>query len=490
MSPLSFLQRPMLWIEAISKYKGTHIQAPNFAFKLTARKYSAGQKLDLSSVRHIINAAEPVTEDSIESFYETFGKFGLKEVIFPTYGLAEHTVFVCSGGKQRLTVAKSKLEVDGIVEVVKDANKGEFSTMIGCGFPSNQNVDARIVNIESLKEEKEDCVGEIWLNSPSKAAGYFNMPEESKEDFHATLAGSSVEYLRTGDLGFLHGGELFICGRLKDLIIVGGRNYYPQDIEATAEASSTLVRPGCSAAFTVDQSNAEGEEVAIIMELKDTPKDVQATCVPLASAIRAAINEEHSLGISAIVFCQARSNPKTSSGKIARSWCRKAYIAKTLKTIYSKSFSANAASTFEIEGSALPTSLKSSIKGKSAEEIRSMPKSEIMESLVRDISRVGSIPEDAVDTKTALISILDSLSISQFKGMLEGHYAVKLSDEYLFRESTTVSKLVEVVKLGYAPDDGEAGASPNGQGQQQQPGQAKGLAGALGCPPGVVCNIL
>lgn len=283
MSPLTFLQRPMMWIEAISRFHATHLQAPNFAFKLTARKFNpdfyngskSESKLDLSSVRHIINAAEPVTEESIDTFVAAFKPYGLKEeVMFPTYGLAEHTVFVCSGGKQRLTVSKEAMEIQGTIQIVEaDASPETTSRLIGCGFPSNQGVDVRIVDPENLLERKEDQVGEIWIHSGSKAAGYYNLIEETQKDFFATMNNDeTVQYLRTGDLGFLHKDELFICGRIKDLIIIAGRNYYPQDIEGTAESCSDLLRPGCSAAFTIDPISGDSEQVALVAELKDLPQ--------------------------------------------------------------------------------------------------------------------------------------------------------------------------------------------------------------------------
>ena len=305
MSPLSFLQRPMIWMEAVSKYKGTHLQAPNFAFKLTSRKFgsspeAASSKLDFSSVRHIINGAEPVTADSIDSFLDAFGPFGLDHrVIFPTYGLAEHTVFVCSGGKQRLNVLKKNLEVDGVVKLAApsdeiDDDDDATTTLIGCGYPGNQGVDVRIVQTDSneteengpasdefqFKEVGEDVVGEIWIRSASKAAGYWNNAGQTKEAFRASLGGddkgitsddASFGYLRTGDVGFLHNGELFICGRIKDLIIVGGRNYYPQDIEATAQSVVDSLRPGCVAAFSVDPVGASGDDVALVAELREAP---------------------------------------------------------------------------------------------------------------------------------------------------------------------------------------------------------------------------
>jgi hypothetical protein len=416
-----------------------------------------------------------------------------------------------------LTVLKRELEVDGKVTLAPKptptASTADVSRLVGCGYPARQGVDVKIVDTESFKSVMEDVVGEIWIHSPSKAAGYFLKPEETTHDFHAVLAGSEaneIEYLRTGDLGFLHQGELFICGRLKDLIIVGGRNYYPQDIEGTAEASSDLVRLGCSAAFTIDTTRQGGEEVALVMELKEVPasKQVESVCVPLANQIRASINQEHSLGITEIVFLQPRSVPKTSSGKIARAWCRKGFVAGTLKVVYRKSFKSNT-SFLEIEptedGSPGSTNCSTgrpamTMSAGDAERIRAMSKEAILGKLTSDAARAASIPPDSIEKKAALVTMMDSITLSQFKGLLESHYAVKISDEYLFRESTTLTKLVEVVKLGYAPDDdadADANANADGSGapssnapSSSPAGAAGGCAGALGCPPGVVCTIL
>lgn len=484
MSPLSFLQRPVLWIEAISKYKATHLQAPNFAFKLVARKFAsdAATKLDLSSVRHVINAAEPVTEDAINAFVEKFGPFGFKEnTMFPTYGLAEHTVFCCSGGKQRLTVDKQELETNG--KVVQKDGDDATSRLVGCGYPSHQGVDVRIVDRDTCTQLDEGTVGEIWVRSDSKAAGYFNKPAETKEEFHATLKDGNDDdgYLRTGDLGFLHNQELFICGRLKDLIIVGGRNYYPQDLEATAEASSNSLRPGCSAAFTIDPTAHGGEEVAMVMELREVPSgNVKEVCERIVESVRSSITQDHSLTLSEIVLLKPKTVPKTTSGKIARSWCRKGYLANSLEVVYRKELKTNKVSSMEIDQAPARK-----LDQKDIDELRGMNKKELLVKLQGEVAKMnGSSPSDiAVDVPIA--TILDSLSVSQFKGQLEAQYAVKLSDEYLFRENCTLNKLVEVVRLGYAPDDGDgAGAAAV---VEQDKG---GLAQSLGCPPGVVCVIL
>jgi acyl-CoA synthetase (AMP-forming)/AMP-acid ligase II len=512
LSPLTFLQRPMVWMEAISNHQATHLQAPNFAFKLVARKFDASlyskASLKLGSVRHVINAAEPVDEDGIEMFYKTFSPFGFPQVIYPTYGLAEHTVFVCSGGTQRLTVDKHQLELNKKVvlkEGVPNVQDDTLSRMIGCGYPKRQGVDVRIVDSETRKLLGEDLVGEIWVNSDSKAAGYFDKEEESQADFRATLADcdGSSEYLRTGDLGFLHEEELFICGRIKDLIIIGGRNYYPQDIEATAEAAGNdMLRLGCSAAFTIDPTHQGGEEVALVLELKEVPSSktaIEEVGNKLANSIKAAINTEHSLSIAHIVFLKPRTVPKTSSGKIARAWCRKGFRAGTLTVVYSKTFNKMASMEIEGHGEAMvgtadaPGAQRTALTQDKIDQLRAMDRNDIIAKLVADINKMGGSldPSSGVSNNSPIATFLDSMTISQFKGFLESNYATKLSDEYLFRETTTLIKLAEVIKLGYAPDDdlegnGE-GRVPHSVGTQ---GKAKGIAGMLGCPPGVVLCVI
>jgi acyl carrier protein len=247
---------------------------------------------------------------------------------------------------------------------------------------------------------------------------------------------------------------------------------------------------GCSAAFTIDPTHQSGEEVALVMELKEVPSNVASVCGPLANEIKTAITQEHSLNIATLWFLQPRTVPKTSSGKIARAWCRKGYLNHTLKVVHRQNFK-ELNQSFEIDtdkgASAAPSKPASKVD---ASTIRAMSKAEILSRLTQDVSRVGSIPPESLNKTTPLVSMLDSLTISQFKGLLENQYGVTLSDEYLFRETTTLAKLVEVVKLGHAPDDtGADGAAANGA-SAASVGQAKGLAGAMGCPPGVVCAIL
>eukprot|EP00554_Chaetoceros_debilis_P015284 CAMPEP_0194124154 /NCGR_PEP_ID=MMETSP0150-20130528/57438_1 /TAXON_ID=122233 /ORGANISM="Chaetoceros debilis, Strain MM31A-1" /LENGTH=762 /DNA_ID=CAMNT_0038817741 /DNA_START=36 /DNA_END=2324 /DNA_ORIENTATION=+ len=511
MSPLAFLQRPGMWIEAISKYRGTHLQSPNFALKLTAKKFDKSSysqhSLDLSSVRHIINAAEPVTEDSIESFCNAFCSFGLNRgVIYPTYGLAEHTVFVCSGGKQRITVSKHALEVNRKVEIVEKSNgdNDPTSRLVGCGYPEKQNVDVKIIDTESYTSLDEGNVGEVWIRSESKAAGYFKKPLESKRDFCAEIGVvtppsedndkmQSEGYLKTGDLGFLYNKELFICGRIKDLIIVGGRNYYPQDLEVTAEGSDPRIRPGCSAAFTIDPISGNDEKVALILELRDVPdsKDVEDVCSKLTTALKGAVMQEHSLSLSHIVILRPRTVPKTTSGKIARTWCRRAFIENKLNSIYVATFNDDKklTSSFEIDQDN-PVNGAGGRSPVNPETIRSLDKKEIMTRLKSDISRVVSMPPASIPGDTDLATMMDSLTLSQFKGLLEGKYATQLSDEYLFSEGLNLSKLVEIVKLGYAPDDNAEPGEPGATSPATTNQKAGGVAGALGCPAHFICAIM
>lgn len=296
LSPLSFLKDPVLWLHAMSLYKGTHTQAPNFAYALVTRKFKEALaadpsyatkelRLDLSSIVNMLNAAEPVDDVAINSFYFTFAPFGLKQsVVIPTYGLAEHTVFVCSRGKTVLKVSKADFEHNTITVLGQSILGGDAvekcdtatHMVVGCGFPTMDNdIELLIVNEEHIALS-EGQIGEVWVKSPSKAQGYWSLPELTAEDFHALPRSpdssaraneNNTGYLRTGDLGFMHNGELFICGRSKDLIIVRGTNHYPQDIEKTVETTVTELRPGCSAAFALKNDSTGTEKVVYVAEV-------------------------------------------------------------------------------------------------------------------------------------------------------------------------------------------------------------------------------
>ena len=418
LSPISFLKDPTCWLRTLSTYKGTHTQAPNFAYALSVRKFKESAKrspadslegLDLSSVRHMINAAEPVDAIAVVDFYDTFGKYNLPEgVVIPTYGLAEHCVFVCSDGKQVLVVDKALLgrhcvHVHESFETVRSYSEHvrghrdrhekslEFQVVVGCGYPhKDPSVDVRIVDPESGEEisrgggsstsEEQARVGEVWVSSPSRAQGYWNQPELTKEQFKATLTcdeGNSGDedsgaagsgFLRTGDLGFYYRQELFICGRIKDLIIVRGSNHYPQDIERTAEkACASSLRAGCSAAFAVRDemdlkqgsgegfllqqavrhyaqatgggknspgSNTQGSGSEIVVYVAEVKPEVKAAAHSgIMAEVRKAVSQDHGLAVAVVLLLKPRTVPKTTSGKITRAGCKKQLFEKGLSVL-------------------------------------------------------------------------------------------------------------------------------------------------------------
>jgi acyl-CoA synthetase (AMP-forming)/AMP-acid ligase II len=345
-SPFSFIRDPPFWMTMVTKYNATHLQAPNFAYGLTARKFEdkdrqgRAPQLALASIRHMINAAEPVDVSAIEKFNSTFAPKGLDAShMYPTYGLAEHTVYVCTNGKQCLSVDKDALESESKVVIVPSSASSR-KVIVGCGFPGeNEGLDLRIVNPDTSEQLPDDHVGEIWMDSPSKARGYWNLEVKTQEDFFAKIEGegaSATRYLRTGDLGFLHKGELFICGRIKDLIIIRGRNHYPQDIERTIETDARI-RPGCSAAFSITTGGSAGEgtkgseALILIAELRD-PAKVDAS--ELAKLLRTNVSKVHGVQLAGLSLLKPKTVPKTTSGKIARRWCRVAYEGKQLQEVY------------------------------------------------------------------------------------------------------------------------------------------------------------
>lgn len=324
MSPASFLQRPIRWLQALSRYKGTHTAAPNFAFLLCAEKVSAQerQQLDLSSLKVALNAAEPIRRATVQRFTEVFAPCGLRpQAVCPGYGLAEFALKVTT---QPYGVLPTFASLDAAaleshrIRAVEDAGAG-VRHVAGCGRPA-MDTRVEIVHPENLRRCAPDEVGEIWISGTSRAQGYWNRAEESEATFQAFLKDTGEgPFLRTGDLGFLRDGELFITGRVKDLVIIRGRNHYPQDIEQTAEGSHSVLRSGCSAAFAVE---VDGEErVAIVAEVNvREPPFQEAEAV--AQAIRKAVTEQHEVHVHAVVLLKARSIPKTSSGKIQRRACR------------------------------------------------------------------------------------------------------------------------------------------------------------------------
>jgi acyl-CoA synthetase (AMP-forming)/AMP-acid ligase II len=334
LSPWQFLQRPIAWLRAVSRYRITTSGGPSFAYELAARRSNPAQRegLDLSSWEVAFNGAEPVRAEVIDRFVETFGPHGFRrEAFYPCYGLAECVVFASGGepGKGPVTryVDRAALEHSTIRPAAEEDARAR--ALIGCGSPGPDH-GIVIVDPASGTPCEPGQVGEIWVTGPSVAEGYWGRTEETDFVFGATLPGDARRFLRTGDLGFFERGELFITGRAKDLVIVRGQNHYAEDIERTVEDLGTALRPGGCAAFGIEQ---DGEErLVVVGELR--PADTATIDRgALAVDVREAVARAHRLSLHALVLVKAGSVPKTSSGKVQRNLCRARFLEGTLTSL-------------------------------------------------------------------------------------------------------------------------------------------------------------
>jgi acyl-CoA synthetase (AMP-forming)/AMP-acid ligase II len=312
LSPAAFLQRPVRWLNAIARYGATRSGGPNFAYELCVRRVGSEERqaLDLSTWRSAYCGAEPIRHDTLRAFAQAFAGSGFQPAaIRPCYGLAEATLLVTAG---RWT-----------------DEQGEQSR-VGCGTAS---CDTRVMVVDPEHGHvcEGESVGEIWVSGPSVAQGYWNRPEETMRTFRARTDRGDGPFLRTGDLGYLQGGELVVTGRLKDVLIVRGMKHYPQDLEHTAEHSRGI-RPGCTAAFATE-CGVQGDRIALVAEADarqlKTPEMVKATIME----IRRLVAELHGVLLEAVVLVAPGSVPKTTSGKLQRYACREAYLADVLPVV-------------------------------------------------------------------------------------------------------------------------------------------------------------
>jgi len=366
MSPRAFVARPGRWIRelaAVSDGAGTFAAAPNFAFEHAAARGlpKDGETLDLSNVIGLINGSEPVTTSSMRKFNEAFAPYGLpKTAIKPSYGMAEATLFVSStkhsDEAKVLYVDRDELNRGRVVRVDRDAENA--IPQVSCGFVSISQW-AAIVDAETGAEVPDEHVGEIWLRGDNVGIGYWGRKKETDETFHNKITqrlpeGSHAEgtpddakWLRTGDYGVYIDGELYITGRVKDLVIVDGRNHYPQDLEYSAQEASPALRPGFVAAFAVPANqlpqvvfenaasglefDADDSSEQLVVVAERAPGAGKVDPQPVADAVRAAISARHGVTARDVLLVPAGSIPRTSSGKIARRACKAAYIEGTLR---------------------------------------------------------------------------------------------------------------------------------------------------------------
>lgn len=425
MPPVSFLQRPHRWLEVISRYGGTVSGGPNFAYDLCVEQVSEKQKanLDLSCWQLAFTGAEPIRAETIKKFSEYFAECGFCESAFyPCYGMAESTLLITGGSKHLLPISQdfnpAKLAQN---QAITDTSEDAVTLVSSGNNVVGQNL--AIVNPDNLEECSEGNIGEIWVNSESVAQGYWNQAELTKYAFAATLADNlEVKFLRTGDLGFVKDGELFVTGRLKDLIIIRGRNYYPQDIEFTVDRAHEAINFGCGAAFAVDIDGQE--KLVVTYEVKRTyirKLDVSA----VTKAIRTAILQNHELNPHAIVLLKTASVPKTSSGKIQRHACKAGFVAGTLNVV----------------GEYVQLAQDDDSKGDSRDDSRGDSRiaptdkqtSAVENWLINNIAQRLGVNTREINTEEPFASMgLDSVQAVRLSAELEDYLGVKLSPTVIY----------------------------------------------------------
>ncbi|WP_224362051.1 non-ribosomal peptide synthetase [Hyalangium versicolor] len=393
LSPIAFLQRPFRWLKAVSRYGATTSGGPNFAYDLCVRKSSPEERetLDLRRWKVAFNGAEPIRPETLERFHQTFAPCGFrKEAFYSCYGLAESTLIVTG-------------HTLGTAPVTDGAN------LVSSGRALSGNT-VRLVDPQTRRECAPGQEGEIWVSGPSTGQGYWQRPEETERVFRATLEGSSEgPFLRTGDLGVLRDGELFVTGRIKDLIILRGRNIYPQDIEASVIKSHPAMRPGCTAAFAID---AEGQEQLVVVQEVDSRQagtDLEA----LVGGVRQVVAEEHDVQVHTVVLIKSGSIPKTSSGKIQRQATKAAFLEKELEVL-----SESALPAAPVIPEAPPPALSVARLQATSEQQRQIL---LEEHLIGAVAAKLRVAPASIDPEQPIIRLgLDSLAVVELKSDVDG----------------------------------------------------------------------
>lgn len=459
LSPISFLRKPIRWLQAISHYRATTSGGPNFAYDLCVRKVTPEQlgTLDLSSWQVAFNGAEPVRAETLKRFANTFSSCGFdQKAFYPCYGLAEATLIVSGGNKGSAPTIrrfqKAALEQNQVIEI--DSDEADHRVLVSSGRSLSEQT-AIIVQPNTLNRCWSNHIGEIWVSGPSVAQGYWKQSSLTTKTFKARLrAGVTMpngdfvqnphqdfvdhpSYLRTGDLGFIHEGELFITGRYKDLIIIRGRNYYPQDIELTVEKSHPALRPGYGAAFAIMVGGEEA--LVIVQEVQRNVLDVRSEEV--FSAIQQCLIEQHGLRAHAIALCKAGTIPRTSSGKIQRFACRTGFLENNLALIDSTVFADQLVSDSDrlTEGSFIVDSILCATD-------KNIRYSLITVYLMKQVTTILRLKSAQIDVEQPLASLgLDSLSATELAYCVERDLRVNVSLVHLFQDNS-ISQLVAIIE--------------------------------------------
>jgi acyl-CoA synthetase (AMP-forming)/AMP-acid ligase II/acyl carrier protein len=454
MSPVAFLQRPIRWLQAIAANGANVVTgAPNFAYDLCVRKITPEQKetLDLSNWDIAFNGAEPVRQETLERFAEAFAPCGFRwEAFRPCYGLAEATLFVTGVQKGAMstkrTVQAAALAEDRVVMAGSEVSNNSDSTrtFVSSGsVPQGQKVV--IVNPETCNPCQPDQVGEIWVSGPSIAQGYWQKPAETLYTFRAHLADTGEgPFLRTGDLGFMYDGELFVTGRLKDLVIIRGRNHYPQDIELTVEQSHPVLRPGSGVAFSIEAMSEE--QLVIVQEVERHYRHVNLDEV--FETIRQAVAEHHELQVYAIVLVKTGSILKTSSGKLQRNASRQAFLAGTLDVVKQWTLGEKSPLARELEDVSLEAPAEN---GKHIREsllaVEPLERQRLLEHyMLGKIAAALKISPSRLDAQQPLNSLgLDSLTAVELKNWIEAELNVEVPITIFLQEPTIAQFSAQVL---------------------------------------------
>ena len=467
MSPVDFLQKPFRWLQAISRCRATTSGGPNFAYDLCVRKITPEQRetLDLSSWELAFNGAEPIRAETLKKFAETFEPCGFRASSFyPCYGMAETTLIVAGGVKTKPPIL-TRIDGQALLEnrVTSASAKNHHTQTLVSSGQSVENHQIAIANPETCQSCSSNEVGEIWVRGASVARGYWQKTEETKATFGAYLADTQEgPFLRTGDLGFLQDGELFVTGRLKDLIIIRGRNYYPQDIELTVEKSHPALKSSSSAAFSIDIKGQEGLIVACEVERQYLRKlDGDA----VVNNIQQAVGEEHELQVHTILLLKTGSIPKTSSGKIRRSVCRDGFIAGNLNLVWDWSKNPENKSEFRNLIADLEA-LKQQIEIKSETEFSKQQKAttqldEIQLKLCNIVANLLQIDITKVELHKPLMAMGgDSLVLAEAAEAIANCFKIKIELRQLFEELTTLDALANYIQQNQSLADNLTASKP------------------------------
>lgn len=447
MSPIAFIRDPYRWMRELS---GKHAMttAPNFAYELCARRITDAQRatLDLSRWRAAFCGAEPVQAQTLATFEAAFAACGFSPRTWrPCYGLAEATLMVtCAEPGRPLTVDFDRDSLAQDLAVPAGAG-APMSTLVSCGPPA-RGMSVRIAG-PTGDGLPAAGIGEIWVRGPSVARGYWGRPQESQQAFGAVPAGEpeGEPWLRTGDLGFLHEGQVFVTGRLKDLIIVRGRNYFPQDLESTAERTDPALRSSCCAAFTVADDTYGTERVVVVQEVQGPSRRSAAELERLAVGIRRRIADEHEIAVHTVVLTRPGAIAKTTSGKVRRGACRTAFEEGQLPVVWKHEQPG-------IDDGPAPAPMDGTAAGRGGF-------ADVVAALTAILARTSGLTADDVDPKLApAASGLDSLGLTDFGHRVHHDLGVELPIELLFQQ-TSLNDLAR-----YASDILAAGPPVSGQG--------------------------